>query len=137
VLTFSSERPTFATINIVNQITGLGLPFFSLDGFGGDTRVPFLPVNAGRLDGINKLDARITKNLPISERFKLSLNFEAFNVTNSPWNTNIGSGTSHNAYSANNGVLTPISSFGVGTASAAPPDGTNARRAQVSLRLGF
>jgi len=137
VLTFSSERPTFATVNIVSQITGLGLPFFSLNGFGGDTRVPFLPVNAGRLDGINKLDARITKALPISERLNLTLNFEAFNVTNSPWNTNIGSGTSHNAYNATNGVLAPITSYGVGTASAAPPDGTNARRAQVSLRLVF
>jgi hypothetical protein len=136
VLTLSSQRPTFATI-FVQSNTGMGLPFFTLNGFGGDTRAPFLPVNAGRLDGINKLDARITKQLPISERFKLSLNFEAFNVTNSPWNTNIGSGASHQFYTANLLVISPTPGAGVGTASAAPPDGTNARRAQVSLRLVF
>lgn len=142
-LTFSSQRPTFATVNIVSQVTRddqgntIALPFFSMNGFGGDTRVPFWENNAARLDGINKLDARITKRLPINERFNLALNFEAFNVTNSPWNTNIGSGTAHNAFNSTNGVLTPLPLYGVGTQSSASPDGTNARRAQVSLRLTF
>lgn len=142
-LTFSSARPTFATINIVShaarddQGNALAFPFFTLNGFGGDTRVPFWQTNAGRLGGVNKLDARLTKRLPINDRFNLALNFEAFNVTNSPWDTNIGSGASHNAYAATNGVLNPVTGFGVGTASAASPDGTNVRRAQVSLRLTF
>ena len=142
-LTLSSGRPTFATINIVSHLArdaqgnALTFPFFTLNGFGGDTRVPFWPVNAGRLDGVNKLDARLTKRLPISERVNLALSFEAFNVTNSPYNTNIGSGASHNAYAATNGVLAPSVGYGVGTASAGFPDGTNVRRAQVSLRLTF
>jgi len=138
VLTLSSERPTFTNVFIVGSpAPGVTLPFFSLTGFGGDGRPPFWPVNAGRLDGINKLDARITKALPFSERFKLTLNFEAFNVTNSPYNTNIGSGTTHQAFTSTNGVLAPTPGYGVGTASAAYPDGTNVRRAQVSLRLVF
>ena len=107
--------------------------FFTLNGFGGDTRVPFWEVNAARLDGVDKVDARITKALPISERLKLTLNFEAFNVTNSPYNTNIN----HQAYIANLGVLTPSAGYGDGSVSAGYPDGTNVRRAQVSLRLVF
>ena len=43
----------------------------------------------------------------------------------------------HNAYAATNGVLAPSVGYGVGTASAASPDGTNVRRAQVSLRFTF
>jgi len=133
VLTISSQRPTFANIFVQNAIPGLVTQFFTLNGFGGDTRVPFWETNAARLDGVDKLDARITKALPISERFKLTLNFEAFNVTNTPYNTNIN----HQAYIANLGVLTPSPGYGDGTASAGYPDGTNVRRAQVSLRLVF
>ena len=137
VTTLSSGRPTFATVFIVSQPAGLTIPFFTMNGFGGDTRVPFWANNAARLDGVNKLDARITKLLPITERFKLALNFEAFNVTNTPYNTSIGSGASHTAYNATNGAIAPVAGYGVGTASAGFPDGTNVRRAQVSLRLTF
>jgi hypothetical protein len=103
----------------------------------GDTRVPFLPTNAARLDGVYKLDARLTKNLPFGERYRLTLNFEAFNVTNTPYDTSIGSGAAHNAYSAANLILTPLAGYGVGTQSTGFPDGTNVRRAQVSLRFVF
>jgi hypothetical protein len=137
VTTLASGRPTFATVFIVSHIAGRQFPFFTLNGFGGDTRVPFWPVNAARLDPIYRLDARLTKTLPFSERWRMNLNFEAFNVTNSPYDTNIGSGTAHNAYNATNGVLTPLAGYGVGTQSAGFPDGTNVRRAQVSLRLVF
>jgi len=131
ILTLASGRPTFATVSIQSLVAGL--PNFTLNGFGGDTRVPFLPINPVLLDATKKLDARITKNLPFSDRYRLSLNFEAFNVTNSPYNTNIN----HTAYNAAGTILTPALGFGVGTQSAAFPDGTNARRAQVSLRLLF
>jgi hypothetical protein len=137
VTTLSSGRPTFATVFIVSHIAGLQFPFFTMNGFGGDTRVPFWQPNAARLDPVMKLDARLTKSLPFSERYKLTLNFEAFNVTNTPYDTNIGSGSGHNAYNATNGVLTPLAAYGVGTQSAGFPDGTNVRRAQVSLRFTF
>jgi hypothetical protein len=135
VTTLSTGRPTFATVNIASKLSQL--PFFTLNGFGADTRVPFWGPNAGRLDGVYKLDARLTKNLPFGERYRLSLNFEAFNVTNSPYNTSIGAGSAHNAYSANNLILTPVPGYGVGTQSAGFPDGTNVRRAQVSMRFVF
>ncbi len=142
-LTLSSARPTFATVNIVSHLArdaqgnALTFPFFTLNGFGGDTRVPFWPANATRLDGVNKLDARLTKRFTFAERYDLALSFEAFNVTNTPYDTNIGSGTAHNAYAATNGVLAPTVGYGVGTASAGFPDGTNVRRAQVSARFSF
>ena len=89
--------------------------------------------NATSYEGIYKLDARLTKGLPIGDRVKLNLNFEAFNVTNTPADTSIN----HQAYVATNGVLTPSVGYGTGVASAGFPDGTNVRRAQVSLRLVF
>lgn len=57
------------------------------------------------------------------------LNFEAFNVTNTVTNTDVNT--------ARNGVLTPTPGLGVGRAPAGFPDGTNARRAQVSARFVF
>jgi hypothetical protein len=131
ILTLASGRPTYATINIQSPVAGL--PNTTLNGFGGDTRVPFWAMNPVNYDPAKKLDARITKNLPFSERYKLSLNFEAFNVTNSPYNTSIN----HTAYNASGTTLTPAPGFGDGTASAGFPDGTNVRRAQVSLRFVF
>ena len=130
VTTLSSGRPTFANVNIVTKLAQV--PFFSMNGFAGDTRVPFWGPNAAMLDGVYKLDARLTKNLPFSERYKLTFSFEAFNVTNTPYNTSIGSGSSHVYYNATNLILTPVAGSGVGTASAGFPDGTNVRRAQVS-----
>ena len=41
------------------------------------------------------------------------------------------------AYQATAGVLRPLPGVGIGTASGGFPDGTNARRAQISLRLSF
>jgi len=61
------------------------------------------------------------------------VNFEAFNIFNRTSNT----GVLTEAYSATNFVLTPTPGVGQGHASQGFPDGTNARRAQVSLRLVF
>ena len=83
------------------------------------------------------LDLMLSKTFPVGDRWKAEFRAEAFNVTNTPYNTNIGSGTTHQSFSANNLVLTPTPGFGVGTASAGYPDGTNVRRAQVSLRFVF
>jgi hypothetical protein len=106
----------------------------AFNGFGGDTRVPFWPINAAQYEGVYRADARLTKRLPISERVKLDLNFEAFNITNTPRDTSIN----HQAYIATNGVLAPSAGYGSGVASAGvSPEGTNVRRAQVSLRLVF
>jgi hypothetical protein len=131
IATFASGRPTFATINIQTKLQPL--TNFTLNGFGGDTRVPFWAPNPVLLDPTKRLDARITKILPFSERYRLMLSFEAFNVTNSPYNTNIN----HTAFNAVNTVVSPALGYGIGTNSAGFPDGTNVRRAQVSARFVF
>ena len=73
---------------------------------------------------MKRLDARISKLLP---------NFEAFNVTNSIVDTSLN----FQAFSLRGGVLSPTPGFATGRASTGFPDGTNARRAQVSARLVF
>jgi hypothetical protein len=64
---------------------------------------------------------------------KLFLSFEAFNVTNSIVDTSLN----FQAFTMRAGVLTPTPGLGVGRASTGFPDGTNARRAQVSARFVF
>ena len=89
----------------------------------------------GRLDvdQIHKVDARLERDIPFSERVKAKLMFEAFNVFNMMYNTSVNM----QAYTATAGVLTPTANVGTPTASQGFPDGTNARRAQVALRLTF
>jgi hypothetical protein len=95
--------------------------------------VPFLPFAILDIDQTYRLDARIARELPFTERVKGYLQFEAFNVTNSVVDTF----RLTEAYSATGGVLTPTANYGSPTQSQGFPDGTNARRAQVSLRLVF
>jgi hypothetical protein len=71
--------------------------------------------------------------LPISERFRLTLNFEAFNLTNTITYTSLTS----RGYTATGFNIAPAAGLGVYTASSGFPDGTNARRAQVSVRFEF
>ena len=67
------------------------------------------------------------------ERVNLQLNFEAFNAFNHTYFT----GVLTQAYTASNGVLTPVPRLGEGNATGGFPDGTNARRVQVSARLAW
>jgi hypothetical protein len=136
VVTIASAYPSRATISVGSAIrpnnqtlewTG------SINGYGGSYRVPFWPVNPLRIDRICRADARLSKLLPLTERMKLYLNFEAFNIANTQYNTSVN----QTAYTANNGVLTPNSGLGVGIASGGFPDGTNARRLQLGGRLVF
>jgi len=61
------------------------LSSFSLNGLGGSSRVPFQPIDFIRIGDLYRTDARITKIIPLTERFKLMLGFEAFNVFNHPY----------------------------------------------------
>jgi hypothetical protein len=131
ISTFASAPPTTAVIAVT------GTPFAgaafntTLNGFGGSTRVPFLPLNSLDLDPVIRTDARIAKALSLSDRFRLNVIFEAFNVFNHTYAT----GAITRAYNASNGVLTPSPRLGEGNVTGGFPDGTNARRAQVALRL--
>jgi hypothetical protein len=71
--------------------------------------------------------------LPFTERFNVYLNLEAFNVFNTQYDTFVNT----EAYRVTGGVLTPSSGLGQGNQSQGFPDGTNARRAQVSIRVTF
>ncbi len=102
--------------------------------FGAPGRVPFLPRSSVAIDTVNRMDARLTKNFTMPwERSTISLSFEAFNVFNTISNTSVNS----TAYIATPGVIKQAAGLGNGNASGGFPDGTNARRAQVSARFTF
>ena len=110
----------------------------TLNGSGGWNRVPWLPVNSLDIDREYRVDARLTRSIPFSERVKGSLMFEGFNVFNTQYNTAINT----TAFTASGGIIKPaltngVSILGFGNASQAFPDGTNARRLQVAFRLTF
>lgn len=134
--TFASAFGTTPTVNGAGiVIPGLPAAFTSsLNGLGGDNRVPFIPRNFLDVDQARRVDARLSKTFAITERYKMAFNFEGFNIFNTPSDTarraqlfNVTGGT----------TLTPVANYGEGTASAGFPDGTNVRRLQLSLRFTF
>jgi len=140
IVTLASGRPTGSpTIRVVSAPTlpsGSFLSTSTIDGFsGGNTRVPFLPVNSIYTPASYRADIRLTKAIPlVSEKVRLYLNFEVFNISNS-WSP---TAMSTQEYTATKGVLqlTPTA-YGIGNADGGFPDGTQARRMQISLRLTF
>ena len=134
VVTLASGQPTTPMIRMTDTpVAGMAYST-SIDGFGGNSRVPFLPVNSLYTPSIYRADVRLNKWVPIKERYRLALGFEVWNLTNTIVNTAI----SNQVYTEANRVLTLTpGAYNVGTQSAGFPDGTNARRAQVSARLVF
>ena len=151
LMTLASGRPNYeyvsfsSTSNLPQAFTG------SLDGLGGDSRVPWLPNNPLRLDPTTRFDTRLSKTFPIGERMRLGLSFEVFNLTNTMSNTSVSSqgftAANKGTLAAPNFVIAPCASAtaascapttpGLGTASGGFPDGTNARRAQAGMRFVF
>jgi hypothetical protein len=133
ITTAASSQPATTTLRVVGSpFTGAAFTT-TLNGFGGSNRVPFMPFSNLTVDKVFRTDARLSKLFPLNETMKIYVNFEAFNVFNNVSNTFVNA----EAYSASNGVLTPTPGLGVGNASQGFPDGTNARRAQFSLRFVF
>jgi hypothetical protein len=144
ITTLASSQPTSATISGTQLTGGLLLYTNSLNGSGGWSRAPFLPVNSVDIDREYRVDARLSREIAVTERVKAWLIFEGFNVFNTQYNTSVSTA----AYTSSAaGVLKPVTtvntlgqtvtSLGFGTATQAFPDGTNARRLQVALRLVF
>ena len=133
ITTLASAHPATATV------IASGFPFTdaaysgSLNGFGASSRVPFWPRSSLDIDRVYRTDARLSKILPFRESLKLYVNFEAFNVFNHISDTRVNTA----AYQLRGTDLLPVAGLGDGAASEGFPDGTNARRAQVSLRLVF
>jgi hypothetical protein len=131
ISTFASTQPATPAI-VVDGVPFPGAAFNStINGFGGSTRVPFLPPSSLKIDTVLRTDARLAKIIPLAERMQLHLNFEAFNVFNHVSDTAV----STVAFEASNQVLRPVPDLGKGVASQGYPDGTNARRAQISARI--
>ena len=125
---------------VVAGTLGPGVPgMFSnstLNGSGLSFRVPFWPVNAVDQPALYKSDARLSKILPFGDdgRYKVYLNFEAFNISNS-WSP---TSMTTQAYTESGGKLTLTpTAYGLGSGDSAPPDGTLARRMQASIRFVF
>jgi hypothetical protein len=133
IMTAASPQYTNPTVLVQgSQFPGMAFTN-TLNGFGAGTRVPFLPRSSLPIDSTCQADARVAKTFRIGERIQAQGHFEVFNVTNHVSNTFI----TVQAYTASGGVLNPSPGLGMGTASGGFPDGTNARRAQISLRLIF
>jgi hypothetical protein len=105
----------------------------SMTGTGGWNRMPLDQINSLKLGGMHPVNARLSRSLPFTDRFRGELMFEAFNALNSQFNTSVN----NIAYLAQSGILRPVSGVGTGNASWGPLDGTNARRMQVGFRLVF
>jgi hypothetical protein len=133
IITLASTQPQTATVNVSgNAFTGAAFTG-SVNGYAGSSRVPFIPAAGLDVDRTKRVDARIMKIVPITESKRLELGFDVFNLFNRIANTAVNG----QAYSLANGVFTPTAGLGVGSASQGFPDGTNARRAQVSARFTF
>ncbi|PWU07436.1 MAG: hypothetical protein C5B51_10060 [Terriglobia bacterium] len=127
------------------QFSGITMAYTSsLNGSGGWARVPFLPIDNLKTGPEYNVDARLVRTIPVTERIQVRLMFEAFNAFNTQYNTSVNT----IAYTAmglppgvttgtRSGTLVPAPGVGNGIASHGYPDGTNARRAQVALRIVF
>jgi hypothetical protein len=134
ITTLASGRPVAAQIRTTDTAVAGMAYTSSINGFGGNFRVPFWPVNSLYTPPTYRADARVSKIVPITERVRLYLAFEVFNISNTIVDTTI----TNQAYTEAKRVLTLTpAAFGSGTASAGFPDGTNARRAQASVRVLF
>jgi hypothetical protein len=138
ITTMASAEPVSATVGSVGTgagavFPGVQLAYSTMNGSGGWSRVPFWPVSSVDIDRTYRVDARLSRSLPFSESVKGYLMFEAFNAFNTQYNTSVNT----QAYSVTGNVLKPVAGLGVGNSSQGFPDGTNARRCQVALRLTF
>jgi hypothetical protein len=135
--TINSHRPYAApTIRVTDTPVPGMFSTFSINGSGLGTRVPFWAMNSVYQPALYKTDARISKILPfgMDGQYKLFLNFEVFNVANSWSPTSMSS----QAYTEAKGVLTLTpTAYNQGLGDSAAPDGTLARRMQVSIRVQF
>ena len=134
VTTLQSPQPVNSTTNVSGNAFAGALVSGSLNGLGGGfSRVPFQPVSNLNVDSIYKVDARLSKKLPFTERVVGYLTIEAFNLFNTPYDTSRRTAE----YDLSGTILKQRTDYGTPSSDAASPDGTTVRRAQISLRVVF
>jgi hypothetical protein len=82
--TIQSGRPTgSATIHMNDTPTTMLYSADALDGFNGNFRVPFIPLDSLYTPWVETENFRLTKNIPLPrESMRLALMFEAYNIAN-------------------------------------------------------
>jgi hypothetical protein len=126
------DGPQFTQTNSVNTKITMDYPY-SLNGTGGWSRVGFQGVNYLPIGSQLSIDPRVSKTVPFTERLRGQFTVEAFNVTN---HRNV-SAVNAIEYTATGGILTPVTGFGLPSASNGYPFGTTARHVEVSFRLSW
>jgi Carboxypeptidase regulatory-like domain/TonB dependent receptor/TonB-dependent Receptor Plug Domain len=135
ITTIGSRRPYGSPTVRLNDTPVAGMfSTFSLNGSGLSGRVPFWAVDSVYQPALYRADARLSKIIPFGEKYRVYLNFEAFNISNS-WSP---TSMTTQAFTEAKGILTLTpAAYNVGSSDAASPDGTEARRLQVSARFTF
>jgi outer membrane receptor protein involved in Fe transport len=138
ITTISTGWPYAVTMKVNDSASATAVPGmfsnYNVSGSGLSNVVPFWPYYGHYFPARYNSDARLSKVLPIGERgMKVFLNFEVFNVSNS-WSPTSLSSTQ--AFTELKGIVTPTP-LGLGSADAGFPDGTQARRMQISVRFAF
>jgi outer membrane receptor protein involved in Fe transport len=139
ITSMASGHPTGSeTITISGTpVTGM-FKTTSINGSGLGFRVPFLPVNSYYLPAQYHSDARLSKVIPLGAEDsprKLYLTFEMFNISGSWAATSFRSSV---GYTEAGGILTATpQNLYVPSADAGFPDGSQAKRMQISGRITF
>ena len=159
IFTGESGRPFAATVSLPNipftvggaQYTGFG----GILGLGGLNLAPDVPRNSDYGDANYRVDLRVARDVKFGERFVVELLGEAFNLFNrsnfNGFNSTLYDaafpflpGSTTTRFSATNPPpltmpipLTRRANFGAPNNDGSQPDGTNARRFQLALRLRF
>ena len=142
----SGEPVTQLALPIGQQFSTAAMVYpTSLNGFGGWDRLLFNGISTLKTEKQYTLDMRITRTLPFTERIKGAVMLEAFNVLNHQFATTLNNIAYTGVTSLPpgavsgplSGVLKPVPYLGAGIGSFGFPDGTTARRLQVSFRVVF
>jgi len=128
ILTLADGRPYSGTVSGNPSPAGIQ---GGLLGVGGSSRAPFLGRNTFTNPGVANADARLAREIKFTERMRLQLIFEAFNVTNRVQVTGINT-TQYNIRSL---TLFPRTDFQ--TISAAGTNLFGPRQLQLGARFSF
>jgi hypothetical protein len=151
VETIESGRPVASFISI-GSIPFLGPDGKTYNGFGGirgqgtggdRNLMPSIPRDSIAGPANYKLDLRVAREIAVTERLRVQVLAEGFNVFNRS-NYNGFNTTMYTAAATTTAtplsqpiLLTPSAGYLAPNNDASPPDGTNARRLQLALRLRF